>query len=218
MLLDDVRQIADALVAADLLAVLNAGLHELARDAAIRVAAGDDQRPEEIALAAFVDAEVRREHLGIVHFLVAELRLAEHLGLQAKRHEFLRPLPLQHDLRPLLVDRHVQFVLRRVEERVRLRLEFVAVRHEHGAQLLRLRGRERRGVERERFFVFGHRAGGQTARLAHGNPKKSKIRNRCAQKLRRAGFAGMAAICPGGARTIPTPSWSRSSCSSRRRS
>ena len=52
---------------------------------------------------------------------------------------------------------------------------------------------------------------------------KPQIRNSATRRdvrrdARRAGSARTAAICRGGARTIPTRSWSRSSCCSRRRS
>ncbi len=155
---DDVREIANAFVAADAFAVLDAGGHQRSRDRRVGETTGDDERPEEIALATFIHAEVRREHLGIVDFLVAELRLAEHLGLEPERHEVLRAFALQHDLRALFVNGDGQLVLGRVVERVRFWLEAVAVGLEQRAQLVRLRRRERRGVKRERLrlgFDFG---------------------------------------------------------------
>ena len=90
----------------------------------------------------------------MMHLLVAQLRLPEHLRLQPKRHEILRPLPLQNHLRPLLVNGHVQLVLHRVVKRVRLRLKLVAVLDQQRAQLRRLRGSQRGGVKRERLGIF----------------------------------------------------------------
>ena len=50
--------------------------------AAIHIHAGDDQRPEEIAFAAFIDAEVRLEHFRRMHFFVTKLRFAENFRLE----------------------------------------------------------------------------------------------------------------------------------------
>ena len=49
----------------------------------IHVHPRDDQWPEEIALPALVDAEVRLEAFRREDFLVAEFRLAEDFRLQA---------------------------------------------------------------------------------------------------------------------------------------
>ena len=56
--------------------------------------------PKIVALAALVDAEVGFEHLGDLLFLVAEARLAEHLGFEVEAHEVLGLLALDEDLRP----------------------------------------------------------------------------------------------------------------------
>ena len=113
------RERADPRVRADAFAVLDAGLHEFARDPAIDINAGDHERAEEIAFAAFIHAEVRLEHLRRMHFLVAELRLAQDLRFELKLHELLDPLPLQQHLRPLLVNGDAELVLLREEKRVR---------------------------------------------------------------------------------------------------
>ena len=65
-LADGCRQFADSFVAADCLAVLNAGVAEFAGDFGIHIDAGDDERSEKITLAAFVNAEVWLEKLGIL--------------------------------------------------------------------------------------------------------------------------------------------------------
>ena len=62
-LADGCRQLADAFVAADGLAILNTGVAQFAGDFRIHINAGDDERSKKVALAAFVDAEVRFEKL-----------------------------------------------------------------------------------------------------------------------------------------------------------
>ena len=118
------RERTNPRVRADSFAVLNAGLQKFPRDPAIHVDARDDERSEEIALAAFVDAEMRLEHFRRMHFLVAELRLAQNLRFELELHELLDPLALQQHLRSLLVNGDAQLVLLREEKRVRPRREF----------------------------------------------------------------------------------------------
>ena len=99
--------------------------------------ARDDQRPEEIALAAFVDAEVRLEHLGIVYLVVAKLRFADDFRLDGELDEFLRALALHQQLaRGVGVDG--EFLFLRAVERVGYLAKRESLFLENGAQLVRL--------------------------------------------------------------------------------
>src|ERR1044072_5077914 len=120
---DDLARGPSAGVRPDLLAILNPGFEEFSRDRSIDVDAGNDQRPEEIALPAFIDSEMRFEHFRRMHLLVAELRLLKNLGLELELNELLDPLALQQDLWPFLINRDAQFVFLREEERIGLRGE-----------------------------------------------------------------------------------------------
>jgi hypothetical protein len=96
--LDRVGEIERLLVAGDLLAVLHAEIEQAARQVAVDEDARDDQRAEEVALAAFVDAEVGLEHLGVVDLVVAELRLADDFRLDGELDELLRARPCTRSL------------------------------------------------------------------------------------------------------------------------
>ena len=61
-LTDRVGQGANPSVRADAFAVLYAAFHEFARDPAIDIHTRDHERPEEISLATFIYAEMRRKH------------------------------------------------------------------------------------------------------------------------------------------------------------
>ena len=99
---------ADAGVGADPLGILDARLQQRLRDLAVRVNSRDDERSEEVALPAFVDAEVRLEHLRVMHLVVAELRFPEHLGLQPEHHKISCAFSLHDHLWPLFIDGHVE--------------------------------------------------------------------------------------------------------------
>src|SRR5204863_9613724 len=107
---DELCQIPDPFVRADPFAVLDSGLEKLSCDLAIDINARDDQRPEEIALPAFVDPEMRFEHFRRMHFLVTELRLLENFRLQLELDELLDSLPLQQYFRPLLINRDAELI------------------------------------------------------------------------------------------------------------
>ncbi len=127
------RERTNARVRADALAVLDARFHEFPRDPAVDVNARDDERAEEIALAALVDPEVGREHFRRMHLLVSELRLAQNFRFKLKLHELLDSFPLQQHLGPLLVDGHAQFFFLREEKGVRPRRESEGQFLEQGA-------------------------------------------------------------------------------------
>lgn len=102
---DDVPAVAEELfdlfseverffVTGDLFAVLDAHLHQRFGESSVNIGSGDDEWPEEVAFAAFVDAEVRLEHLGVVHLVVAELGFAEDHWFEDELDEFLRALAL----------------------------------------------------------------------------------------------------------------------------
>ena len=127
---DGLGEVADFFVGLDVLAVLDADFHEAPGDAGVDINAGNDQRAEEIALAAFVDAEVRLEPLGVVDFLVAEPGFAEHLRLEGEFHEFLGAFPLDDDLWAFFVNGEGEFVFLRVKKGVGLGRECPVLPHE----------------------------------------------------------------------------------------
>ena len=119
-----VGEVADFLVGFDVLAVLDAEFHEAPGNAGIDIDAGDDQRAEEVALAALIDAEMRGEPLRVVDLLVAELRFAQHFGLEGELDEFLRSLPLDDDFWAFFVNSDGEFVFLRVKKGVGLGREY----------------------------------------------------------------------------------------------
>ena len=143
---DDGRQISNPFIRTDPFAVLDAGVEKLPGDLAIHVNAGDHQRPEEIPLAAFIDPEMRLEHFRRVDFFVAELRFLEDLRLDLELDEFLDPLPLQQELRPLFVNRDTELVFLREEKRVWPLGEFETEIAKQSAKLRRLFSCERVSV------------------------------------------------------------------------
>ena len=72
-------------IGADRFAVADAGFEESPGDDVVRIGAGDDERTEKIALAAFIDAEVRGEAFGVVEVLVAEAGFAEDFVISVPR-------------------------------------------------------------------------------------------------------------------------------------
>ena len=126
-LADGSREIADALVGGDAFAVGDPDLLELPREIAIHINSGDDERPKKVALAAFVDAEVRLEHFRIEHLLIAQLGFAEDLGFQPEADKVFGASALNDRLRPFLINGDRQLVLLRKVERVGTRFEFVSL-------------------------------------------------------------------------------------------
>jgi len=94
---------------------------------AVHVNPCDDERAEKVALAAFVDAEVRLKHFRIEHLLVAELGLAKNVRLEAEPYEVFGAPALDHRFWPFFVDGDRQLVLLRKVERVGARFEFVSL-------------------------------------------------------------------------------------------
>ena len=119
---------------------------KLSRDCAIGKDAGDHERPEEIALAAFVDAEMRLEHFRRMHFLITEPRFAENLRLQFETDEILDALALQEHLGSFFVNRDAQFILLGEKERVGLRRKIETGFLEQAPQRLDLLPRQQCGV------------------------------------------------------------------------
>src|ERR1700731_229435 len=108
----------------DTVAVLHPGLNQFSRDPVVYIDARDHERSEKIALSAFVHAEMRLEHFRRVHFLIAELRLAQNFRLQLELHEFFYALALHKHLWAFLINRHAQFIFLTKKNRVFLRRKF----------------------------------------------------------------------------------------------
>jgi hypothetical protein len=149
---DAFGQVADAFVGRDALAVGDAEVLKVPGDLAVHIDAGDDEGAEEVALAAFIDAEMRFIHLRVEHFLVAELGLAENVGFETELDKFLRAFALDHRLGAFFVNRDGQFVLLGEIERVGARFKFITLRAQEFAQLRGLLRGERRIVQGDGFF------------------------------------------------------------------
>ena len=143
------------LIGGNAFAVRDPDLLELPREIAVHVNSGDDERAEEVALAAFVDAEVRLEHFGIEHLLVAELGFAENVRLQAKAHKVFGAPALNHRFRTFFVNGDRQLVLLRKVERVGTRFELVSFLPQQELQFRGLRGRQRSIVKGDGFVGHG---------------------------------------------------------------
>lgn len=123
---DDLRQGADAGIAGNGLAVLHAGSAQGVGDVAVRVHSGNNEGAEEVTLAALIYAEVRREHLGDVHFLIAHLGDTENLGLKEEGDEVLQALALDEYLRAFGIDGDGGLFLPRGKQRVLFALKLPA--------------------------------------------------------------------------------------------
>ena len=132
---DDFRERPDPRIGSDSLAVLDAGIEKRPRHRVIHVNSGNDERTEEIAFPAFIDAEMRLEHFWRMDLLVAELRLFQDFRLELELDELLNPPSLKQKLGTLLVNRDAQLVFLREEKRVRLRREDEAEIVQQGTQL-----------------------------------------------------------------------------------
>ena len=147
---DDFGQLADLCVGADGFAVADAGFEEMAGDGFFRVSTGDDERTEEVAFAAFIDAEVRGKTLGVVDLLVAEARFTEDFGFECELDEIFGVLALDDGFRSFFVNGHGHSGFLPEVKGVRSRLEFEPLLDEKGAQLVRLFGGQDHGVGSER--------------------------------------------------------------------
>ena len=114
---NQIGQFPHPFIAGDAFGILDARVFPLFENFFVHINTGDAQRPEEIALAAFVHTQSRQEHFGIQDFLVTHFRLLEDLGFKHKLDELLSPLPLQYQL-AALVKNHVQLFLGGGEPRV----------------------------------------------------------------------------------------------------
>ena len=155
----NIRHFADLGVGADRFAVADAGFEELAGDGVVRVGAGDDERTEKIALAAFIDAEVRGEAFGVVEVLVAEAGFAEDFGFQGELDEVCGLLALDHRLGAFFIDGHGQAGFLPEIKGVGPGLEFESLPFDDAAQLVRLLDSQGHGVGAER---------------RHGSPRRCK--------------------------------------------
>src|SRR4029077_14697593 len=101
-------------------AVLNPGIDKLTRDSRVDVNARDHQRPEEIAFAAFVDAEVRLEHFRRVHLFIAQFCFAKDFRFQLELDELFYSPALNQNFGSLFINRDRQLVLLSKKDGVRL--------------------------------------------------------------------------------------------------
>ena len=139
-------ELADPRAGADAFRIHHPCIDEAACDRGVGENPGDDQRAEKIALAAFVDAEVRFEACGVEDFLIAEAGLAEDFGFEEEAHEVGAFLPLDKHLGALGIHRHVEFPFPRGEERVGFFQKLEAAPGEDLAERRGLGGREGGGV------------------------------------------------------------------------
>ena len=110
-----------------------------------------NERPEEVALAAFVYARVELVPFGVEGFVVAELRKARDFGFEDELDEVFRALALNHDLpRRIRHNVHVGALVRELRVVDRKRRPEVLVKPR--IELFRLFVGNRDGVE---GFLFG---------------------------------------------------------------
>lgn len=148
---DGGSEVADAPIGSDRLAILDPSFAERAREVGIDVNASDHERPEEVALPAFIDPEVWGEKLWREDLFVAEFRLAQDAWLQGERDKFLDPFSLDHRLRTLLVHRDRELLLFCRKQHVGLLFKFEPVFLEDVAQDLRLLARQGSGIGMQRL-------------------------------------------------------------------
>src|SRR3954453_4462637 len=108
-------------IGSNALAVLHSQIEQLARALSINENTGDHQRSEKITFSAFIDAEMRLEHLREVDFIVAQPGFAEDFRFEHKLHEVLDSAALQQNLRTFRIDGYAQLLFLRKENRVWLR-------------------------------------------------------------------------------------------------
>ena len=126
-------------VAGNILGIADAQILPRVNDVFVHINARDAERPEEIALAAFVHADARQEQFGIQNGFVAEPDLLENLRLQHELDKFRRALAL-HDQLAALVKNNVRLVRFKRKPRIR---------HLAGLPI----ARRQRGPQRRRLFV-----------------------------------------------------------------
>src|ERR1035437_5532992 len=110
----------------DALAILHSGVKEPARNSPVHVDPRNHERAEEVALAAFVDAEVRLKHLRRMDFLIAQFRFPQNLRLQLELHEFFDAFPLHQNLWPFFVNGDTELILFRKKNGIWLGSELEA--------------------------------------------------------------------------------------------
>jgi A/G-specific adenine glycosylase len=113
-------QLANSPIRRDAFAVGNPEFPKGPGQLGIDVNRRDDQRPEEIAFARFINSDVGAEHLRIELFLITKSCRTEDLGFQNISDKIFQSAALKEDLRPLGVNQNIQFVLRRRIETVGL--------------------------------------------------------------------------------------------------
>ena len=121
---------------------MHTGIDKFARDPTIDIDSGNHERSEEIALPAFIYAEVRLEHFRRVHFFITQLRFAKDFRLKLKLHELFDTLALDKHLWPFFVNRHTETVFPRKKKRVLFRTELESRFREQRAKRRRLVSRQ----------------------------------------------------------------------------
>ncbi len=86
----------NTLVGGDFLTVPHPDFTELFDDGLVGIGAGNDHGAEEVALSAFVHADVRGECLGVQDIFVADLGRHQDEGFEGEGHEILGALALHH--------------------------------------------------------------------------------------------------------------------------
>ena len=139
-------------VAGNIFGIADAEILPRGDDFFVHINARDAQRPEEIALAAFVHADARQEQVGIQNGFVAELGLLENLRLQHELDKFRRALALHHQL-AALVKHDVRLVRLEREPRIRHFARLPVARLQRGQQRRRLFVGQLASVDGERLHA-----------------------------------------------------------------
>ncbi len=143
---NDRGELTNAGGAGDPFGIHDAGFDQAPGDGGIGIGTGDDQRSEEISLAALIDAEVRGKPVGIENLFVAEAGFSGDFGFEGEPDEVFGVFSLNQNFRPFFINRDVEFSLAGGKQGVGLRHQFVAVAFKNRSQLFRLGESERSGV------------------------------------------------------------------------
>jgi len=146
---------ANFLVGGNSFAVGDARVLEGSGQIGIDIDAGDDERTEKVAFAAFVDPEMGFVEFGLEDFFIAKPRLAENLRFEEELDKMFRPFALDESFGALLVHGNRKFVAFGEEEHVGPGFEGIIVAFQSGFQLRGLLRGQRRIVKGDGFG--GHR-------------------------------------------------------------
>ena len=172
---DSLRQLQNLLRAFDQLGVATAKLTQLRAGFGVGVDSGDAQRPEEVPLAALVDAAVRLDRFVSRIGVQPECESVQDLRLQNETHEILRAAALHRQFAGV-VDRHIDLVADRLVAGVLKLTELPAAPVEQFPERVRLLRRD--GAHVAGHFLTGHIRPPPESSARRARPRWSRRRHR----------------------------------------